>query len=394
MMLKRAIDKIGSFSRLEKNLLLLFTSGLVAVVGLQLIQPLFPVFLKSLDASEIEISLVISLSSVAGTALMLPAGYIMDRVGERKMFLVGLLLWAGSTLFIALAKNWRTVAFLYIFHGIADAFVGPARMTIISSTSTPATEATVFSLMSLDWSIGGTVAPPVSGYLAEKMGWQVPLLVASAAFFLSVIPALKMDERASRKIQRESPDTPRTGIVETRLQAAFLYFMFGFLTNSAQSMVGTMLPLFLNNQLSLSTTIIGLFFTAANVLGVFIQVPGGLLADRYSKKRLITLLLLPIPLIYMLWGIVDGWYMYLLIYVLSRGLMSMMGPATLAIVSEVFPEEHKGSAFGLRMAGVRLGSAVGPLIGGYLYGALGPVTPFIGAGVVLLLSIPFIYLLK
>ena len=394
MMLKRAIDKIGSFSRLEKNLLLLFTSGLVAVVGLQLIQPLFPVFLKSIGASEIEISLVISLSSVAGTALMLPAGYIMDRVGERKMFLVGLLLWAGSTLFIALAKNWRTVAFLYVFHGIADAFVGPARMTLISSTSTPATEATVFSLMSLDWSIGGTVAPPVSGYLAEKMGWQVPLLVASAAFFLSVIPALKMDERASRKIQRESPDTPRTGIVETHLQAAFLYFMFGFLTNSAQSMVGTMLPLFLNNQLSLSTTIIGLFFTTANLLGIFIQVPGGLLADRYSKKRLITLLLLPIPLIYMFWGIVEGWYMYLLIYVLSRGLLSMMGPATLAIVSEVFPEEHKGSAFGLRMAGVRLGSAVGPLIGGYLYGALGPVTPFIGAGVVLLLSIPFIYLLR
>ena len=393
-MLKRAIDKIGSFSRLERNLLLLFASGLVAVVGLQLIQPLFPVFLKSLDASEIEISLVISLSSVAGTALMLPAGYIMDRVGERKMFLVGLFLWAGSTLFIALAKNWRTVAFLYIFHGIADAFVGPARMTIISSTSTPATEATVFSLMSLDWSIGGTVAPPVSGYLAEKMGWQVPLLAASAAFFLSVIPALKLDERASRKAHRENPDTPRTGIVETRFLAAFLYFMFGLLTSSAQSMVGTMLPLFLNNQLSLSTTVIGLFFTAANILGIFIQVPGGLLADRYSKKRLITLLLLPIPLIYMLWGIVDGWYMYLLIFVLSKGLLSMMGPATLAIVSEVFPEEQKGSAFGVRMAGVRLGSAVGPLIGGYLYGALGPVSPFTCAGVILLLSIPFIYFLK
>jgi MFS family permease len=159
-------------------------------------------------------------------------------------------------------------------------------------------------------------------------------------------------------------------------------------------MVGTMLPLFLNNQLSLSTTVIGLFFTAANVIGIFIQVPGGLLADRYSKKRLITLLLLPIPLIYGLWGAVDGWYMYLLIFVLSRGLLSMMGPATLAIVSEVFPEEQKGSAFGVRMAGVRLGSAVGPLIGGYLYGALGPVSPFTGAGVILLLSIPFIYFLK
>ncbi len=393
-MLKRAFDKIGSFRRLERNLLLLFAMGLVAVVGLQLIQPLFPVYLQSLDASEIEISLVISLSSVVGTALMLPAGYIIDRVGEKKMLLLGILLWAVSTLFIALAKNWRTVAFLYVFHGIAEAFVGPARMTLISSTSTPATEATVFSLMSLDWSIGGTLAPPVSGYLAENMGWQVPLLAASTAFFLSLIPALKLDERPPRKTNQQKPDAPRTGIVETRLLAAFLYFMFGLLTNSAQSMVGTMLPLFLNNQLSLSTTIIGLFFTAANIIGVFIQVPGGLLADRYSKKRLIMLLLLPIPFIYGLWGIVDGWYMYLLIYVLSRGLLSMMGPATLAIVSEVFPDEHKGSAFGLRMAGVRLGSAVGPLIGGYLYGTLGPVSPFTGAGVVLLLSIPFIYLLK
>jgi len=205
---------------------------------------------------------------------------------------------------------------------------------------------------------------------------------------------MKLDERPPRKTNQQKPETPRTGIVETRLLAAFLYFMFGFLKNSAQSMVGTMLPLFLINQLSLSTTIIGLFFTAANIMGVFIQVPGGLLADRYSKRRLIMLLLLPIPFIYGLWGIVNGWYMYLLIYVLSRGLLSMMGPATLAIVSEVFPDEHKGSAFGLNMAGVRLGSAVGPLIGGYLYGTLGPVAPFTCAGVVLLLSIPFIYLLK
>jgi MFS family permease len=144
-------------------------------------------------------------------------------------------------------------------------------------------------------------------------------------------------------------------------------------------MVGTMLPLFLNNQLSLSTTVIGLFFTVANVLGILVQVPSGLLADMYGKKRLITLLLLPIPLIYGLWGMVDAWYAYLLLYVLSRGLLTMMGPAALAIVSEVFPEEQKGLAFGVRMASVRLGSAVGPLIGGYIYGALGPVSPFTGA---------------
>jgi MFS family permease len=395
-MLQRAISKIGSFGRLEKNLKLLFLTGLIAAVALQIIQPLFPVFLQSLDASEIEISLIISLSGIAGMLLMLPAGYIMDRMGEKKMLLTGIILWAVSTFLIAFVKNWRTVAILYSFHGIADAFVGPARMAIISSTATLATEATAFGLMSLDWLIGGTLAPPVSGYLVEKIGWQVPLLAASTVFFISIIPALKLDERTKKPAHQKKENSPiaRVPIEEIRFSTGFMYFMFGFLTNSARTMVATMLPLFLNNQLSTSTTIIGLFFTTANMLGVMAQVPGGLMADRYGKKKMIILLLLPIPLIYGMWGILDSLYAYMLLFVLSWGLTSMMGPATLAIVSEVFPEERKGLVFGIRMAGVRLGSASGPMIGGYLYGELGSMSPFIGAGAIFLISIPFIYFLK
>jgi predicted MFS family arabinose efflux permease len=46
------------------------------------------------------------------------------------------------------------------------------------------------------------------------------------------------------------------------------------------------------------------------------------------------------------------------------------------------------------MAGIRLGSAVGALLGGYLYGVMGNASPFIGSGVLFALSIPFIYFLK
>lgn len=386
---KRALKIIGNIRRLEKNLIQLFISGIIIVVGLQLVQPLFPVFLNNLNASEIEISYVISLSSIVGTVLVLPAGYIMDKVGEKKMLLVGISLWAVSTFVIAFTKNWRTVAVLYTFHGIADAFVGPARMTIISSLSTQTNEATVFSLMSLDWLVGGTIGPPISGYLADKIGWYMPLLVASIAILIGMIPVLMLDRRA---LKREHKKTifPVIALHMTTV----LFFMFGFLTSSAQSIVGTMLPLFLNNQQNLSTTLIGVFFMIANMIGILIQVPGGLLADRYGRKKLITLLLMPIPVILGLWGIVNNWYWYLLIFVAYRGLLSMMSPATLAIVSEVFPEQQKGYAFGLMMASVRLGTAVGPLIGSFLYTTAGPASPFIGAGMIILLSIPFIHFLK
>jgi MFS family permease len=103
---------------------------------------------------------------------------------------------------------------------------------------------------------------------------------------------------------------------------------------------------------------------------------------------------LPVPFLYGLWGIADELYEYLLIYVISGGLLSMIGPASLAIVSEVFPQEKKGFAFGLRMAGIRLGSAAGALLGGFLYGSIGSSSPFIGAGMIFLFSIPFVYFLK
>ena len=394
MMLKRAIKRINYIRRNEKNLFLLFSAGLLIVIGLQLIQPLFPVYLQSINATEIEISLVISLSSIAGTALMLPSGYIMDKLGKKKMFLIGIILWGLSTLLISFAQNWRTVAFLYIFHSIADAFVGPARMAFISSASTQASEATVFGIMSLDWTIGGTIAPPISGFLSEKIGWHIPLIIASIMFFLGIIPVAAIKEKPAPPSTKETSDSSKNMNIKVPFLTAFLYFMFGFLTNSAQSMVAIILPLFLNNELKTTITSIGLFFTASNIIGTIVQVPGGLLADRYGRKKLITLLLLPVPFLYGLWGIVDKWYAYLLIYVISKGLLSMIGPASLAIVSEIFPQEKKGFAFGLRMAGIRLGSAAGPLLGGYLYGSIGPSSPFIGAGIILLFSIPFIYFLK
>jgi DHA1 family multidrug resistance protein-like MFS transporter len=392
-MLRKVRSGIRSIFRLDNNLILLFAVGAIAVIGLQFIQPLFPVFLQSLNASEMEISLTLSISSLGATLFLIPAGYLIDRLGEKKMLLIGISIWAFSTLLIAFTKDWRFAAFLYMFHGIADAFVGPSRMTLISSISTQSSEATTFGLMSLDWVIGGTIAPPLSGHLAERYSWQLPLLIASAAFFISIIPLLKLRTVGKRSDPIEN-DNVTLGYEAIRFLPAFLYFMFGFLLNSAQSMISTMLPLFLKNQLSISATIIGLFFTTSTLMGALTQVPGGLVADKFGKKRVIMLLLLPVPLIYRLWGSVNAWYGYLVLFALSKGLIGMTGAASLAIVSEVFPEERKGSAFSLWMAGIRTGSALGPLLGGYLYAVFGDSSPFVGSGVIFALSIPFIYFLK
>jgi len=378
---------------LNRNLWLLLAIGLVGVVSIQLILPLFPLFLDSHGASEMEISFVISLSNLATTALMIPVGFLMERVGKKKMLLIGLLIWTVMPVFMGSARNWRTVAPLYMVYNLADAFVGPARMTMIAEYANPERQATVFGIMSMDWAVGGIVSPPLSGFLAERSGWHLPFQVAAIVMTLAMVPVLLLKDKDERGPQEEKVRAVNVFRREY-LSTISLFFIFACALSTGQSIVSTILPIFLMNQMDLVFTNVGLFFTGSSVLSLLGQVPGGWLADRYGRKRVILAFLIPIPFIFSAWAVVNDWVAMLVLYSLFAGCMSMMGSASLALLSDSFPSELKGAAFSVRMTGFRFGSIVGPLLGGYLYSSLSPVSPFTSAGLLFLIGIPVVYLIK
>jgi len=378
--------------KLDRNLWLLFAVGIVGVVSLQLILPLFPLFLDSHGASEMEISFVISLSSLATTVLMIPVGFLMERVGKKRMLLIGLLIWTVTPVFIGSARTWRTAAPLYMVYNLADVFVGPARMTMISEYATPESQATVFGIMSMDWAVGGIVSPPLSGFLAERSGWHLPFQVAAIVMALALVPALRLKDKEGET--QEERVSALNIFRREYLPSISLFFMFACALSTGQSIVGTMIPIFLKNQMDLSLSSIGLFFTGSSVLSLLGQVPGGWLADRYGRKKVILAFLLPIPIIFSAYAIVSDWVSMLVLYSLFAGCLSMMGSASLALLSDSFPSELKGAAFSVRMTGFRMGSIVGPLLGGYLYSSYSPKSPFIAAALLFLIAIPLVYLIK
>jgi len=377
---------------LDRNLWLLFAVGIVGVVSLQLIMPLFPLFLDSHGASEMEISYVISLSSLATTVLMIPVGFLMERVGKKRMLLIGLLIWTATPVFIGSARTWRTAAPLYMVFNLADVFIGPTRMTMISEYATPESQATVFGIMSMDWAVGGIVSPPLSGLLAERSGWGLPFQVAAIVMALSLVPALMIKEKAGAT--KEERVSALKIFRREHLASISLFFLFACALSTGQSVVSMMIPIFLKNQMELPLSSIGLFFTGSSFLSLLGQVPGGWLADRYGRKRVILAFLLPIPLIFGALAMASDWVVMLVLYSLFAGCLSMMGSASLALMSDSFPSELKGPAFSVRLTGFRMGSIVGPLLGGYLYSSYSPKSPFIAAALLFLTAIPLVYLIK
>ena len=372
---------------LKRDLWLLFALNIAIGFSAQFITPLFPLYLEGLGASEMEIGLILSLASILATAMMIPSGLLMNRIGKKRTLLVSVGLAALPPLLISFLDDWRWVTPLYMIFSASFSFFIVSRMAMISESATPRNRATLFGVMNLAWPIGGLVAPTLSGFLVENFGWAPIFQVTTLIMAASLIPTLRLEEPAA-PIEVEPVNAKRPSILDREyLPFMTLIFLFHFLAGMMEGMIGTVLPLFLKNQIMISESLIGLFFTASSILILVLQIPSGRLADRYGRKRVLVLSLLPIPLLLGAWLFVDDWLVLLVLYAAASGFRSMTWPSSLALLADFIPSELMGSALGVRMMSMRLGSTVAPVLSVYLYSNVGYRSPFLASAALVALSI-------
>jgi len=373
---------------------MLFALNLAVSLSSQLVQPLFPLYLVGLHASEVEVGLVIALSSAVATALMLPSGLLIDRIGRRRILLLSVVMAAIPIFFLSFIGDLGAVTLLYTIYNAAFSFFIPARMALISESATPQNRATLFGLMNIAWPIGGIVSPVLSGYLIEAFDWSICFLTSAAIIGVSVVPTALLREKRAEPRPAE-PGAPRVSLLDRRyLPQMVMFFAFHLVMTTGIGGVNMILPLFLESQYHLSYYLIGLFFTTTSVVTLLTQIPSGYLADRYGRKRLLAACIAPIPVLVGVWPFVDNWVTLLMLYTAAQGLWSMTWPSTLALVSDSVPAEVIGAAFGVRMTGIRLGFTVGPIFAGLLYSASGAAAPFLAAALFHLLGIPLALLFR
>lgn len=379
---------------LDRNLWFLFALNIAVGFSAQIVQPLFPLYLRNLSATEMEIGLVVSLAGFAAVVLMLPSGLLMDRIGKKRMLLLSVILGAVPPFFIVSINDWMRVVPFFMLFSASFSFFAPARMAMIADNARPEKGATIFGLMNIAWPIAGIFGPFMSGYIVENFGWGYPFFTSGVIMSASVLPTLMLRERAFHSSE-DAETTRKTSLTDRRyLPTLLLFFAFHLAMTTGLGGVNTILPIFLQDQLGLSTFLIGLFFTGSSFLTLFTQIPSGLLADRYGRKRLTVACIAFIPIFFGVWPFIDNWVTLLVLYSVAMGFWSMTWPATLALLSDSVPPELRGSAFGVRMTGVRLGFTIGPLISGYLYSTATCTLPFLVSAILIVMGIPFALLLK
>jgi MFS family permease len=136
------------------------------------------------------------------------------------------------------------------------------------------------------------------------------------------------------------------------------------------SMALPFVALYLNGQLGVSMTEVGLVLLVSSAIGATGNIVGGEIADKFGRKRIMGLALggraVMMVLIAAVIAYVSGYLIIAVMITISSFMGSMFEPASNAMVADIVPSGRRLDAYGLLRIGANLGWALGPMIGGLL----------------------------
>jgi MFS family permease len=158
------------------------------------------------------------------------------------------------------------------------------------------------------------------------------------------------------------------------------------------------LALYLNGQLGVSMTEVGLVLLISSAIGATGNIVGGEIADKFGRKRIMAVALGGRAIMMVLIGavilFVSGYLIIAVMITISSFMGSMFEPASNAMVADIVPANRRLDAYGLLRIGANLGWALGPMIGGllamfsfsYLFMVGGVATAVVAAFLMVMLS--------
>jgi EmrB/QacA subfamily drug resistance transporter len=164
---------------------------LMVVLDATIVNIAMPSAQQALGISDANRQWIITAYTLAFGGLLLLGGRIADYVGRKRVFLIGLIGFAGASALGGLATNGATLFAARGLQGAFGALLAPAALSLITVTFTDVKDrAKAFGVFGAIAGVGAAIGLVMGGFLTEYTTWRWCLLVnipiALLAFFLAV----------------------------------------------------------------------------------------------------------------------------------------------------------------------------------------------------------------
>jgi EmrB/QacA subfamily drug resistance transporter len=171
-----------------------FIDGTVVNVALPALQ-------TNLNATAIDVQWVIEAYSLLLSALLLVGGALGDHYGRRKIFLIGVCVFALASAACGFAADIRQLIVARGLQGVGAALLIPGSLAIISNSFSEDERGRAIGTWSGFSAITAGIGPVIGGWLVEHVSWR-------AVFFINIPLALIVILVSLRHVEESSDDEP------------------------------------------------------------------------------------------------------------------------------------------------------------------------------------------
>jgi EmrB/QacA subfamily drug resistance transporter len=186
---------------------------------------------KDLDASLAQLQWITNGYLLLLASLILLGGALGDRLGRRRVFVIGVVWFAAASVLCGLASNPSTLIAARVLQGVGGALLTPGSLAIIESVFAPAERGKAIGSWSGLGSIAAAIGPFVGGALVEYADWRWIFLINAPIAVVTVLVAYKFVP------ETKAPTEGRFDVPGAVLAAVFLggltYWLIEFHESSA-----------------------------------------------------------------------------------------------------------------------------------------------------------------
>ncbi|GAA1672402.1 MFS transporter [Glycomyces endophyticus] len=281
-------------ARLGLVLALLAFAQMIIAIDYNIVFVALPEIGAGLDFGSQHLQLVVSAYAVAFGGFLLLGGRAADLFGRRRMFLLGMILFAGSSLLGALAADPWTLVAARAVQGVGAAFVAPATLSLVTTSFREGPERNrALAVWGGAGGAGMVLGSLLGGVLTQAFGWQGVFYVMVVFCAVAVVAAFALLPAAAGAsgggfdlpgaatgtaaslllvfglVQGPELGWPSGAVVGSLAAAAVLFGLFVLIESRSR---GPLMPLrlFGNRNLSTGTAVCFLFMATFGALAYFL----------------------------------------------------------------------------------------------------------------------------
>ena len=342
---------------------------------------LLPFLVKEMGLSYSQAGFLVTVRVAANLLVNIPAGMLVDIIGKKGLLMALALIATGVPYFlVGVSHNFFWVALFMAFVGVGNYLWHPAAISTLSEKY-PDKRGFAIAIHAIGPNIGESVAPLLVGVLLLYLSWRNVL-------FLNLIPGIvialilwkflfgKLNSRTQSK-KGLSAKEYLAGMKKMAQNPSILALVLvAGMRSMTQQGLHTFLPIYLTNDLGLSSAVAGLYLSVTQTAGMIGTPIAGSISDQNGRKRVLTAGLFSTSIVLVILAYFQLAWLFITGLAFLGFFLYAVRPVIWAWVLDLSPKELGGSAVSFFSGSQSLLSSLSPVICGFIADRWGILAAF------------------